>query len=197
MITDDSYKTLKGEAETEYTVKRSRFIARSFGVSSEDEALKAVAAIKQKHFDASHTVYAFILRSGSVKRYSDDGEPQGTAGIPVLNVLEGAGLTDCAVAVTRYFGGTLLGTGGLSRAYSYSAKCALEASEIIIIKKWCVAEISGDYTYFAKIDSLIRSCGGVIINSDFGEKINVEFRIEKEKYQNFTDDLTEAVNGKL
>ena len=114
----ESYKTLGGFAAEEYVVKRSRFIGYAKPVKSEKDALDFIAEIQKKHWDATHNVYAYSLREGSIKRYSDDGEPQGTAGMPVLNVITQEGVTDCVVVVTRYFGGILLGViENLAKAY--------------------------------------------------------------------------------
>ncbi|MBR0113448.1 MAG: YigZ family protein, partial [Clostridia bacterium] len=111
----DSYKTVKKADSEEYIVKKSRFIASVKPVTSQDEALAFISEISKKYWDATHNVYAYSIREGGVKRFSDDGEPQGTAGIPALDVLEKSGVTDCAVVVTRYFGGIMLGAGGLVR----------------------------------------------------------------------------------
>ena len=115
------YQTLTREAQYEFTEKRSRFIGYARPVTTEQEALDFIAAIRSKHWDAKHNVYAYRLREGHISRYSDDGEPSGTAGIPVLSVLQKGDLTDCVIVVTRYFGGILLGGGGLVRAYSHAA----------------------------------------------------------------------------
>ena len=112
------YKTIRNAAEDEFVEKRSRFIGHALPVTTEEEALAFIAEMKSKYWDASHNVYAYILREGGIQRFSDDGEPQGTAGIPTLDVLRKEGLTDLVVVVTRYFGGILLGGGGLVRAYS-------------------------------------------------------------------------------
>lgn len=115
------YTTLAGYGEDEFVEKRSRFIGYAAPVSTEAEAVAFVNSIRERHREATHNVYAYILREGQIKRYSDDGEPQGTAGIPVLDVLQKAGIVDAVVVVTRYFGGTLLGAGGLVRAYTEGA----------------------------------------------------------------------------
>lgn len=122
-----SYRTITKEADAEFTERRSRFIGHAMPVSSEEDALAFVAMIKEQHGDATHNVWAYNLKNGR-QRYSDDGEPQGTAGPPVLEVLQKERLVDAAVVVTRYFGGVLLGAGGLVRAYSHGAKLALEAA---------------------------------------------------------------------
>ena len=119
------YLTLGREASDEFIEKRSRFIGYAKPVKTQDEAMDFINEIRSRHWDATHNVYAYVLRDGQSRRYSDDGEPHGTAGKPILDVINGNGITDCAIVVTRYFGGTLLGTGGLVRAYSTSSKDAV------------------------------------------------------------------------
>ena len=135
------YKTVLQEAQDDFVEKRSRFIGYVRPVSTEAEALAFIAEKKSKHWDASHNVYAYILRDGGVMRYSDDGEPQGTAGIPVLDVLQKSGVTDVVVVATRYFGGILLGGGGLVRAYSHTASIALQAAGIVTMRECLMLEV--------------------------------------------------------
>lgn len=194
---NDGYKTLLQRASDEYVVKRSRFIATALPVKTEKEALVFISEIKSKYWDATHNVYAYSLNDGFVKRYSDDGEPQGTAGMPVLNVLTSGEVTDCAVVVTRYFGGVLLGTGGLVRAYSHSAKLGLDAAKIITLVPWSKLVLSCDYTFYAKIEQLVRDSGGKIESSDFGETVTLGIMIEKPVTDDFLNNLTEATNGKV
>ena len=125
------YKTVKIESSDEFTEKRSRFIGYVKPVKTEAEATEFINSIRSKHWDARHNVYAYSLREGNIKRYSDDGEPSGTAGMPVLDVITKNEVYDVCVVVTRYFGGVLLGTGGLVRAYSQGSKIALEAGQVV------------------------------------------------------------------
>ena len=125
-----SYKTTEKEAQDEFVEQRSRFIGYVRPVKTEEEALAFIEEKKKQHWDARHNVYAYVLREGGIQRYSDDGEPHGTAGVPTLDVLLKSGVTDVCVVVTRYFGGILLGAGGLVRAYTKSAKLALEAAQL-------------------------------------------------------------------
>ncbi len=127
------YKTVRAAASGELTEKRSRFIGYCKPVSTEEEATAFIASIRSRHWDARHNVYAYSLREGNLRRYSDDGEPSGTAGMPVLDVLQKSGVTDVCVVVTRYFGGVLLGTGGLVRAYSQAARLGLNAAQGVIL----------------------------------------------------------------
>ena len=193
----DSYKTLAREACDEYIVKHSRFIGYAKPVKTEKEAIDYINEISKKHWDAKHNVYAYSIRENGVKRYSDDGEPQGTAGMPVLNVILQEDVTDCVVVVTRYFGGILLGGGGLVRAYTHSAKIGIDAAEIITLSKWTVCEIQCEYTFYGKLETFIRDFGGVIENSDFGENVTLNFRIKKGFEESFDKKLQDLSNGKV
>lgn len=191
------YKTLREYAETEYIIKKSKFLSYSKPVKTEQEAQEFIASIKQKHWDATHNVYAYCLRTGNIKRYSDDGEPQGTAGMPTLNVLTQEEITDCVVVVTRYFGGVLLGGGGLVRAYSHSAKLGVDASGVITLMPWKIFKATVDYTFYNKMDSLIRDTGGVVISSDFGENVTLEFRIKDDVKDDLFKNCADLTNGKV
>lgn len=193
----ETYKTLKKYAETEYVIKKSKFLSYSKPVKTEQEAQEFIASIKQKHWDATHNVYAYCIKEGNIKRFSDDGEPQGTAGMPTLNVLEKENITDCAVVVTRYFGGVLLGGGGLVRAYSHSAKLGVDASEIVTLMPWTMYKASADYTFYNKLESLIRDLGGVIENADFSETVNLEFRLKAEMKNKLFKECADLTNGKV
>ena len=142
------YRTILNEASDEFIERKSRFIGYIKPVTTQEDAVSFINEIKSKHWDATHNVYAYILRDGQIRRYSDDGEPQGTAGIPVLDVLQKEGLTDCVVVVTRYFGGILLGGGGLVRAYSHAAKLAVDAAGVIKMSMCVRAECECDYGYY-------------------------------------------------
>lgn len=196
-MSNDSYRTLSCQAQDEYIVKHSRFIGYAKPVKTEKEAQEFIAEISKKHWDAKHNVYAYSIREGGIKRYSDDGEPQGTAGMPVLNVILQEDITDCVVVVTRYFGGILLGGGGLVRAYTHSAKIGIDAAGIITLSKWTVCKISCDYTFYGKLETFIRDFGGVIENTDFGENVTLEYRIEKGTEDAFDKKLKDLTNGKI
>ncbi len=192
-----SYKTVEKKASGEFTEKRSRFIGYICPVTTADEANDFIAEIKQKHWDARHNVYAYILRQDNIKRYSDDGEPQGTAGMPVLDVLEKNGVCDICVVVTRYFGGVLLGTGGLVRAYTQGAKLAIEAGGIIEMQPSSELEIECDYNLYGKLSTVIMNASGEIISAEFTEKTKIRFLIPSEKEENVKKALFEASNGKI
>lgn len=151
------YKTIHGEAQAELIEKKSRFIATVKPVATQEEAVAFIDALRSRYWDATHNVYAYVLLEDNIKRYSDDGEPSGTAGVPVLSVIEKEGLFDVAVVVTRYFGGTLLGTGGLVRAYSQSAKAGIEASGIISRVRCNTITITCDYGTWGKVQNLITT----------------------------------------
>lgn len=190
------YLTVAKETEDEFTVKHSRFIGYIKPVTTQEEAVEFINSKKSKHWDATHNVYAYILRDGQIRRYSDDGEPQGTAGIPVLDVLQKEGLTDCVVVVTRYFGGILLGGGGLVRAYSHAAKLAVDASGVIKMSMCVRAECECDYGYYGRLASLIPECGGTIENSEFTESVKVTFTMPQTLYGSFCAKLVDSSLGK-
>ena len=192
----DSYLTIEKEAQAEFTEKRSRFIGYVKPVSSEAEALEFVESIRKKHWDAKHNVYAFNLKNG-VSRFSDDGEPQGTAGMPVLDVLKKQNVVDCVVVVTRYFGGILLGAGGLVRAYSHAAALALDAAKIKEMCPHTLFKTTVDYNLFGKLENTILQNGGVVENTDFAENVIVYFLIPKKCTEKFEKDLSEISLGSV
>lgn len=153
--------------------------------------------IRAARRDATHNVYAYIIKSPEYSRYSDDAEPQGTAGVPVLDVIRKNGLTNCAVVVTRYFGGILLGAGGLVRAYSHSAKIAVEAAKIIKMSLCGVFEVCCDYSFYGKASSLIPECGGTVESTDFSDEVKIVFRIPAQNEEMFEKQLTQASFGKI
>lgn len=191
------YRTIKEFNSDEYIVKRSRFIGYAKPVTTVDEANAFIAEIKSKHWDATHNVYAYILRDGGVKRYSDDGEPQGTAGVPVLDVLEKENVVDVAVVVTRYFGGILLGGGGLVRAYSHSAKIAIDSGKIITMALCLDLEIKCDYTFYGKLGAFLANEGAVVLDTQFTDEVTVVFRIKSDFLNELNKKLTELSNGRV
>lgn len=181
----------------EYIVKKSRFIGYAMPVDSDDAAVEFINEIKRKHRDATHNVYAYFIRGGQLKRYSDDGEPQGTAGVPVLNVIIKEGVSDCSVVVTRYFGGTLLGKGGLVRAYSHAAKLALDKAGIGEMMPWSILKIRCGYGFYDKLSSLIFENGGKILDSVFETEVSLKLKVPLKYEDNLQKALTEASGGKL
>lgn len=191
------YRTIKFEAEDSFVEKRSKFIGYAKPVTTNEEAVEFINEIKSKHWDATHNVYAYVLRDGQIRRYSDDGEPQGTAGIPVLDVLLKENLTDTVVVVTRYFGGVLLGTGGLVRAYSHGAKVAVTAAKMITMTLCSVVKVKSDYTFYGKLNSLIPENGGIIENTEFTDCVEVTFIMASDKVEGFNKKLIDVSNGRF
>ena len=191
----DSYKTVAEESADEFVEQRSRFIGYVCPVRSEEEASAFISKIKKQHWDARHNVYAYVLREGSVQRSSDDGEPHGTAGVPVLEVMLKSGVTDAVIVVTRYFGGILLGAGGLVRAYTRGAKIAVEAGGIITMKSCNICELICSYNQYGKLSGLIPSCGGTADDTQFGENVSICFHIAPEDMGNFSKQLADATGG--
>ncbi len=191
----EGYRTLHKSAQDEFTEKRSRFIGYACPVTTEEEALQFIAHIKKQHWDAKHNVYAYVLRDGQIRRYSDDGEPQGTAGIPVLDVLIKGGITDAVIVVTRYFGGILLGGGGLVRAYGHAASIAVKAAgvEERILCDECT--VSCDYAQYGRVQPLLMSHGAVIDDTLFEDDVTLKFHIQKPFVEAMQNDLTDATAG--
>ena len=193
----DEYVSLREEAETELEIKRSVFIGNARPVTSAEEAEEFIREVRSRHEDARHVCFAYVLRSGGVSKYSDDGEPQGTAGIPVLDVLRKEGLTDCVVVVTRYFGGILLGAGGLVRAYSHGAKIAVDAGGVVEMRLCLQGEITCDYGQYGWIPAFLAEEGAVVLDTAFGEAVTVYFSIPQEGRGHLEATLIDRSNGRL
>lgn len=193
----ESYKTVALETCDEFTEKRSRFIGYIKPVTTEADAIAFIQSIKSKHWDAKHNVYAYCLREGQIKRYSDDGEPQGTAGIPTLDVLLKTGITDVVVVVTRYFGGILLGGGGLVRAYSHAARLAVAAAGIVTMQVCQLCKLTCDYNQYGKVSALIPECGGIVDDSIFAEDVTIEFHMTEQARSGFAKKLADATCGSV
>ncbi len=189
------YKTVKIESSDEFTEKRSRFIGYVKPVKTEAEATEFINSIRSKHWDARHNVYAYSLREGNIKRYSDDGEPSGTAGMPVLDVITKNEVYDVCVVVTRYFGGVLLGTGGLVRAYSQGSKIALEAGQVVLMQNCLVCSLTCSYNQYGKISSLIPDNGGVIDDSVFETDVKLKFHIKPDGLPALNKKLADLTSG--
>ena len=192
----EGYLTITEQTQGEYSEKRSRFIGILSPCDSEEKAGEIIAATKSKYFDARHTAFCYILKDGT-SRFSDDGEPHGTAGKPMLDVLEGSGIKDAIVTVTRYFGGVLLGTGGLVRAYSATAKEAISKANILELCACTVLSVNCDYTYHARLLSLIESSSAEVINTEFTDRVKVFFRMRSGDTDMFLTDLCENFASKL
>ncbi|MDE6470619.1 MAG: YigZ family protein [Eubacterium sp.] len=190
------YKTVEFENHDEFIEKKSRFIGYVKPVSTQDEAVSFINSIKSKHWDATHNVSAYVLRENNIQRSSDDGEPSGTAGIPVLDVLLKENLVDVCVVVTRYFGGTLLGAGGLIRAYSHGSKMAVESGNIITMAPCKILSTSVDYSFYDRLNILLNDIGANIESSDFADVVTITFSLKADLINNLSDKLTEQSNGK-
>ena len=185
-----------GYGTAEFVEKKSRFIGEIWPVSTEEEARQRVADVKKKYHDARHSCWCFLLRDGTI-RYSDDGEPQGTAGQPMLEVFSRAGITDCVCVVTRYFGGVLLGTGGLVRAYTKSAKDALDAAGITVERLWDRLLVPCSYGQFEKVRQETQRHGGVIEDTDYGADIMLTVLTPEGSTQAYLEGLTELSAGTI
>jgi len=188
------YDTVLTETETEFTEKRSRFICAIKPVTTAEEAMAFISERREMHYDARHTVYAYLLKDG-VCRYSDDGEPQGTGGQPVLEVIKRSGLVDVCVAVTRYFGGILLGAGGLTRAYSGGAALAVSAAERVTICACVDVSMSMDYSQYGIISRLLPEHRAETLSSNFGQFVTIEARLRAGDVAGFEKAVTEATSA--
>ncbi len=191
-----NYTTIKSPVKASFTEKRSEFIGNLCPVKTNDEAVDFINLIKSEHRKAKHNVYAYILRDNNIVRYSDDGEPQGTAGVPVLDVLQKQGLTDICCVVTRYFGGILLGGGGLVRAYSHSAALAVEAAEIMRMHYCISAEITLNYELYGKVNFILPEFEVKQTASDFGDNVKLSVNVKSELYEKFCQKLIDVTAGK-
>ena len=190
------YKTVEFESQDEFIEKKSRFIGYVKPVKTQDEASEFINSIKSKHWDASHNVSAYVLRDNNIQRSSDDGEPSGTAGVPVLDVLLKENLVDVCVVVTRYFGGVLLGAGGLIRAYSHASKLAVASGNIITMAPCKVLKTEVEYSFYERLNILLNDFSANIESSDFSDVVTVKFSIKADFVDNLSAKLTELSNGK-
>lgn len=190
------YRTIYKMGEDEISIKKSRFIGYAMPVETEDKAIKFIEEIKTKHRDATHNVYAYVLGGdNNIQRYSDDGEPSGTAGIPALEVIKKEDLRNIAVVVTRYFGGKKLGTGGLIRAYTKGAKIGLEAGIIIDKILFRKVKVRIDYTLYGMVENYLINKGIYIEDTVFNDAVNLILYIEYEKDEIFRNTIRELTNG--
>ncbi len=190
-----NYYTISGAAEASFIEKRSEFIGYIAPVTTNDEAVDFINTIRARHRKARHNVYAYILRQDNISRYSDDGEPQGTAGMPVLDVLKKRGLTDVCIVVTRYFGGILLGGGGLVRAYSHCASIACDAADIMNMCLCRRITITSDYSLYGRLAYLLPAFETITVSEDFSADVSMEILVRSELAQALVKELTEASNG--
>ncbi len=192
-----SYKTVSDGAQTVYIDKKSKFIANVKPVETEEDALEFLAQIKKQYSDASHNVYAYIIDENNITRYSDDGEPGGTAGMPVLDTIRKEGLVDVIVVVTRYFGGTLLGTGGLVRAYTASAKSGLTEAGIVTMILCNTVEIKADYTLVGRIQYKISSENYILEDTAYGDYVTFKICCRIGDTERFLEDMVDLTDGRI
>lgn len=184
------YVTIAQRAEDDFFERKSQFIGYIAPVSSEEEALAFLAEIRAKHRDARHNCFAYILQNG-VKRASDDGEPQGTAGVPIMEVVEREGLTDVIVVVTRYFGGILLGAGGLVRAYAHAAKLAVDAAQRKVMSPAVLVEMQMDYNQYGRINNVLSKYTAIVQDTTFTDMVTMRILFIERDVEAFRAELTE------
>lgn len=189
------YKSVKQCSEAEYTVNRSRFIGRCFPVESEEVALCLLGDIRKKHWDATHNCFAYRIGENAAARFSDDGEPGGTAGKPIMDVLTGRGLTNVLCVVTRYFGGILLGAGGLVRAYSKSAAEAVAKAGVVSYLPGTILDIPMDYSRYGALEGFIRA-NAEVRNVAFAQNVVITVAVEDTNLLKFMKEVTERSDGR-
>ena len=192
----EEYLVPTGFGEDEFVEKKSRFIGRVWPVETEEEALAHIQAMKKHHYDATHNCWAYIIKDGAV-RFSDDGEPGGTAGNPMMQVLQRENLFNVCCVVTRYFGGVLLGAGGLVRAYTKGAKIAVDAAGKSIKRVWSVLYIPCPYTFYERMKLEAEAFGGIIRDTQFGSEVELEILVAQGDSQRFLDRITDMTSGKV
>ena len=191
----DSYLVPGAYGQGELVEKRSRFIGQLWRVETEEEARGHIDAVRRQYHDARHHCWCYLLREGGVLRYSDDGEPQGTAGQPMLNVFQREEITNAVCVVTRYFGGILLGAGGLTRAYGSTAKLALDAAGVCRMRLWAVVAVSCSYALYERMRLLAERSGGTVESADFGVDVVLTVLLPAEDVASFQDQATELSAG--
>ena len=190
----DEYQVPTDFGEDEFIEKKSRFIGRLWPVETEEAALEKIQAMKKQHYDATHNCWAYIIKDGAV-RFSDDGEPGGTAGMPMLQVLQREGLYNIVCVVTRYFGGILLGAGGLVRAYTKGAKIAVDAAGKSMKRVWSVLYLPCPYTFYERVKLLVAEFEGIIRETEFGAEVELEILFPEANTEPFLEKLTDMTSG--
>lgn len=191
------YTTLGKDGRASLEIQKSVFIASSKHVTTEKEATDFINSVKKEFSDARHNVYAYTLKEGNITRYSDDGEPQGTGGLPVLDYIRKTGFTDCVVVVTRYFGGILLGKGGLVRAYTGAAQAACSQSGIVSFEKYNTFSLICDYSYLDKIRYEFPLFKVIEDSCDYSDRVKLELAVKENLSDDFSKRLSELFSGKL
>lgn len=190
----DEYLVPTDFGEDEFIEKKSRFIGRIWPVETEEEALEKIQQMKKQHYDATHNCWAYVIRDGAM-RFSDDGEPGGTAGNPMMQVLQREQLYNVVCVVTRYFGGILLGAGGLVRAYTKGAKIAIDAAGKSMKRVWTVLYLPCPYSFYDRVKLEIAAFEGVIRDTQFTAEVELEILIAEGKTQVFLDKITDMTAG--
>ena len=199
MSTDNTaelYTTLAGEGSDEFEEKRSLFIGQAKHITTEEEAQEFIKQMKKEYSDATHNCWAYLLKGGIIARYSDDGEPQGTAGVPMLEAIRKSGVCDCVVVVTRYFGGVLLGAGGLVRAYSHGTKIALDAAKIVTYEKYDEFKLECTYSDYQRYSVILPTFEAIIDDTDFSDRVIIKFAVKETKTTSLADKITEMSGGR-
>ncbi|MDE7361735.1 MAG: YigZ family protein [Oscillospiraceae bacterium] len=191
------YKTIAERCEARFIEKKSEFIGYLAPVSTEDEAVAFINEIRTMHRKATHNCYAYILRENSAARHSDDGEPSGTAGVPIYEVLRKEGLTDVVCVVTRYFGGVLLGAGGLVRAYTRGAKDAVDTARIKVMVLAEQLELSVDYSLYGRLPQIFSEFDVRVENEDFADMVKITVFVREELSDKLKEKLIDSCNGKI
>ena len=185
------------DSETEFSEKRSRFIGHVWHVETEEKAREKIAEMKAKYYDARHNCWCYLIREGGITRYSDDGEPQGTAGQPMLEVFRREGVENVCCVVTRYFGGILLGTGGLLRAYTKSAKDTLTAAGVAVVRQWADTVIECPYNLFERMKLEIAAVQGILGEIEYGAQVRIPALLPLEQWPAYAARVTELTAGQL
>lgn len=185
------------DSETEFSEKRSRFIGHVWHVETEEEAREKIAEMKSKYYDARHNCWCYLIREGGITRYSDDGEPQGTAGQPMLEVFRREGVENVCCVVTRYFGGILLGTGGLLRAYTKSAKDTLTAAGVAVVRQWADTVVECPYNLFERMKLEISAVQGILGEIEYGAQVRIPALLPVERWPAYEARVTELTAGQL
>ena len=193
-----AYKTLMQRGHDEFIVNKSRFIGDSTPAGSEEEALSFLSSVRSKYKDATHHCYAYIIgRNMGIMRYSDDGEPGGTAGMPIIEVMKARGVTDCCVVVTRYFGGVLLGAGGLVRAYSQGAAIAVNAGKVGVMHPSARYLLDVPYALLGRVEHYLKSAPVRLEDKSFSDVITLTLLVRCDDEEQMLGDLTSLSDGKL
>ncbi len=190
------YTSLRANGESRYEEKKSVFLGYARPLQTEEEALTFIDEIKRRYPDARHHVYAYLLRDRNLMRYSDDREPQGTAGLPVLDVLRKSGCTDAGIVVVRYFGGTLLGTGGLVRAYTAAAQEAMTAADTVTYRLFSECAVKVGYADYQRLPLLLESYAAIVDDTAFADAVEIMFAVEQERVESLRMQLSDATGGR-